>query len=213
MKFAAFTLSVLVALSLAALATAARRPGPGVTIKAAPRVVVFGRTTTLSGNVSTRRINERLALLAQPCGQTAFRQLTTTFTASGGRWTVGTPPLVRTAYQARFRRGTSATVTVGVRPSVTLTRLGIGRFRVRVRAAHSFAGKVAIFQRYRTSVRRWVRTRRVRLADEGTGVGPTVISSAEFSSRLPSRTRVRVLLGQRQVGACYLPGRSNVIRS
>ena len=46
-----------------------------------------------------------------------------------------------------------------------------------------------------------------------TGVAPTVISSAKFRSSLRAKLRVRVVLGQAQVGTCYLAGRSNTIRS
>ena len=213
MRIAAATISAFVALSVAALATAARRPAPGVTLSATSPLVVLGRTTTLSGTGSTRQVNERVTLLAQPCGSSSFQPLSTTLTGTAGTWAVATPPLLNTSYQARFRGATSATVTVGVRPRVTLSKLRARRYRVRVRAAQSFAGKVAVFQRYRASVRRWVRVRAVRLGDAGTGIGPTVISGADFASRLPARVRVRVVLPQRQVGACYLPGRSNVIRA
>jgi hypothetical protein len=46
-----------------------------------------------------------------------------------------------------------------------------------------------------------------------TGVAPTVVTSAKFRSGIKARQRVRVTLGAKQVGSCYLAGRSNTIRS
>jgi hypothetical protein len=58
-----------------------------------------------------------------------------------------------------------------------------------------------------------VKVKRVLLQANTTGVAPTVITSATFRSRIRARLRVRVVLGQAQVGSCYAPGRSNTIRS
>jgi hypothetical protein len=58
-----------------------------------------------------------------------------------------------------------------------------------------------------------VEVKRVLLRANGTGVAPTVITSAKFRSRLKAGLRVRVVLGQTQVGSCYLAGRSNTIHS
>lgn len=51
------------------------------------------------------------------------------------------------------------------------------------------------------------------LKADTTGVAPTVITSAAFRSGIKAKQRVRVTLGARQVGSCYLAGRSNTIRS
>ena len=87
------------------------------------------------------------------------------------------------------------------------------RYTVSVSAAQSFAGKLATFQRYRSTTKLWVKVKRVLLKANTTGVAPTVITSAKFRSAIRARQLVRVVLGQKQVGACYLAGRSNTIRS
>ncbi len=58
-----------------------------------------------------------------------------------------------------------------------------------------------------------MKVKRVLLRANRTGVAPTVITSAKFRSRIKAGLRVRVVLGQTQVGSCYLAGRSNTIRS
>jgi hypothetical protein len=87
------------------------------------------------------------------------------------------------------------------------------RYSLRVFAAQSFAGKSASFQRYSVALRRWVLVRRVVLRENPSGVAPTVISSVRFRSSIRARLRVRALLGQTQVGSCYIAGRSNIIYS
>jgi hypothetical protein len=46
----------------------------------------------------------------------------------------------------------------------------------------------------------------VLLRPNATGLAPTAISSRVFTSKLKARLRVRIVLGQAQVGACYLAG-------
>lgn len=80
-------------------------------------------------------------------------------------------------------------------------------------AARSFAGKYGTFQRYNGTLARWVNVKRVLLRPSSTGIAPTVITSAAFRSSIPSRSKVRVVLPQLQVGSCYAAGRSNTILS
>ncbi len=75
------------------------------------------------------------------------------------------------------------------------------------------AREYAPFQRYNGTLRRWVTVRRVLLRVSSTGIAPTVISSVTFRSSIRARLKIRVVLPQLQVGACYLAGRSNVILS
>lgn len=84
---------------------------------------------------------------------------------------------------------------------------------MRVFAAQSFAGKAVAFQRFNATKRRWVRVRWVILVDTGAGIDPTAISGRTFTSRVRAGLRVRVVMGPVAAGSCYLPNRSNVIRS
>ena len=186
---------------------------PAASLAVAPGVVVYGGKVTLSGVLASHLAGQSLQVLAQECGQSAPTRLASVTTTAGGAYTYQAQPLKNTAYTVRFKNSTSNSATAKVRPRVRLGKIAPHRYSVRVFAAQSFAGKYASFQRYRLTLRRWVTVKRVLLRANSTGVAPTVITSAKFRSRIKARLRVRVVLGQTQVGSCYLLGRSNTIRS
>jgi plastocyanin len=181
-----------------------------LTLAASPRAVTYGRATTLSGTLSTGAAGEKVSLFAQACGAT-FVRVAETETATGGTFTFTHKPSNNTVYRARWKSTNSATVSVSVRPRLSLAKIAPRRFRVRVFAAISFAGKITVFQRFDRLRGRWVRVRFVTLRAIGTAVEPTVISGATFRARLARRTRVRIVLPQAQVGACYRASRSNIV--
>ena len=210
------TLLLLLAVAVSGVATTAAQAGRGgasVALAVSPQVVVYGARVTLSGTLSTQRAGEAVQVLAQACGQTAPTGVATATTTTGGAFTQQVQPLLNTVYSVRVRGATSNTVTVRVRPLIRLVRVARGRFAVRVSAATTFAGRYGLFQRYSGVTRRWVTVRRVVLRANTTGVAPTVVSSAAFRARVARRLRVRFVLPQAQVGACYLAGFSNVVRS
>jgi plastocyanin len=186
---------------------------PAVGLSVTPKTVVYGRSVTLSGTLANQKSGQPLQILAQPCGQSAATKIATATTTTGGAYSYQTKPLKNTTYSVKFKNSTSNTVTVKVRPRLRLGKVAPHRYSVRVFAAQSFAGHYATFQRYRASLRRWVRVKRVLLRANSAGVAPTVISAARFRSGLKAGLRVRVVLSRTQVGTCYLPGRSNTIRS
>jgi plastocyanin len=186
---------------------------PLVSLAVTPKVVVYGRKVSLSGALATQQAGESLQLLAQPCGEAAPTPLATVTTTTGGAFSYQAQPLKNTVYTVKFKNFTSSTATVKVRPRLRVGKIAPHRYSLRVFAAQSFAGKYATFQRYRPALGRWVKVKRVLLRANTTGVTPTVITSAKFRSRVRAGLRVRVVLGQTQVGACYLAGRSNTIRS
>jgi plastocyanin len=183
-----------------------------LSLAAAPGVAVYGRKVTLSGTLASQQAGESLQILVQQCGEAASTRIATVTTTTGGAFSYQTQPLKNTAYTVKFKNVTSSAATVKVRPRLRLGKIAPHRYSLRVFAAQSFAGKYATFQRYRFALRRWVKVKRVLLRANGTGVAPTVITSAKFRSRLKAGLRVRVVLGQTQVGSCYLAGRSNTIR-
>jgi len=102
---------------------------------------------------------------------------------------------------------------VRVKPRLSLAKLAAHKYRVRVFAAESFAGKAVVFQRWNATRRAWVRVKTVTLTDTGLGVAPTVISGRDFRSRIAAGKRVRVFLSQLVAGTCYVANTSGVIRS
>ena len=184
-----------------------------VSLSVTPKVVVYGRSVTLSGTLSNHKSGQSLQVLAQPCGQSAATKIATVTTTSGGAYSYQTKPLKNTTYTVKFKSSTSNTVSVKVGPRLRLGRVASHRYSLRVFAAQTFAGHRASFQRYRPALRRWITVKRVLLRANSTGVAPTVITTARFRSRIKAGLRVRVVLPRTQVGTCYLAGRSNTIRS
>ena len=186
--------------------------GPtSVSLQSSKKLLIFGGSTTLSGAVSTAQTNERVTIHAQPCGQTAFSQLTSLSTTTGGAFSYVVKPTLNTNFQAKWKAAT-ATITVKVRPRVRLTRLAAGRFSAKVTAAMPFTGRFVVFQRYSSPLSRWVSVKRVYLRATS-GAAPFVVTSSTFRAKVKARLRLRAFMPQGQVGACYAAGVGNVIRS
>jgi hypothetical protein len=176
-----------------------------------PKTVVYGAKVTLAGTLVSQQAGQSLQVVAQQCGAAKGAALGSATTAAGGVFTFQAQPSGQTAYTVKSKALTSSVATVRVLPLLHLGKAGRHRYTVSVSATQSFAGKSATFQRH--AGKRWVLVKRVILRANATGVAPTVISSATFRSGVKARLRVRVVLGPKQVGACYLASRSNTIRS
>jgi hypothetical protein len=135
-----------------------------------------------------------------------------TTSTTDGSWTFATKPLDNTTYRAQLG-GATADIAVRARPRISIAKLAPHKYRVRVFAAESFAGKAVAFQRWNATRRVWVRVRYVTLADTGLGVAPTVISGKDFRSRIAAGKRVRIAMSQTAAGTCYLANVSGSIRS
>lgn len=196
--------------------TVAAAPGGALSLQATPRTVTYGGSVTLAGMLASGQSGQKVDVLAQECGQSAFKSVTSVTTTSGGAYTTTTRPVRNTTYETRVKNQTSTQVLVKVRPRVTLRKVATRRFAVKVLAADSFAGKYVVFQRYSASLRRWVAVKRVVLkvgATVALPINPTTTSTATFRARVKSRLRVRALLTAAQAGGCYAASASNVVRS
>jgi len=177
----------------------------------APAKVRYGGKATVTGTLVSKQAGTSLKVLALQCGAKKTTQVATITSGTGGTFSYPAAPLMRTAYTVTSKNLSSPAATVKVVPIVRLARAGKHRYAVRISAAQSFAGKFVSFQRLRLG--HWRAVKRVLLKANSTGVAPTVVTSAKFRSRLKARVRVRVVLTQKQAGACYLAGRSNTIRT
>lgn len=186
---------------------------PSLSLTAKPVLVIYGSPDLLAGKLSTQQTGENVDVLAQQCGAPSATKTATVQTTTGGVYSATVKPLMNTAYTTKSKAVASSVVTVRVRPRLRLARVAPHRYTLRVFGATSFAGKYASFQRYNSTLRRWVAVRTVLLKANSTGVAPTVITAGSFRSSVPGGLRVRVTLGQAQVGSCYAPGLSNTIRS
>lgn len=188
-------------------------PNPTSSLSITPRTVAYGAKVTLAGTLTDKQSGESLQVMALQCGTTTSTALATIKSTTGGAFTYQAQPLRATTYSVRVKNSDSSTVDARVLPRLRLGKVGRHQYAVHVSAAQSFAGKVASFQRYNELKKRWVKVKQVVLQADATGVAPTVVTSATFKSGISAKQRVRVTLGAKQVGACYLAGRSNTIRS
>jgi plastocyanin len=177
-----------------------------------PKAVVYGAKSTLAGKLASGQSGQSVQIHALPCGTTTSTLVATVTTTAGGAFSYQAQPSKKTAYKLS-NKGLTADASVGVAPSLLLSKTGKHRYKLQITAAQSFVGKVATFQRYRPALKRWVKVKRVALKTSVAGTAPTVITSAKFRSSVRARVKVRVSLGPKQVAPCYLAGRSNTIRS
>jgi hypothetical protein len=195
---AALTATLLV---VAAAATAAP---PAVTISVSRPNVIYGGSVTVSGKVSDNKAGQSVQVMAEPYPATSFGPLgSPVITTAGGHWTDVVKPTIETSYEAIWKNATSSTVTVKVRPMITLTlvNLSTGTFSTKVTAARSFAGKFVLVQRLSST---GVATLKKLTLDAN--------SSATFRVRLhDGRNRLRVVMPTSQTAPGYITGTSKVL--
>ena len=176
-------------------------PPPAVTAALSKPIITYGESITLSGAISSGRANERVTIYARPFPQASFAEVTTVLTTTGGAWGYIAKPTVLTSYEVRWRGVASATITVQVRPKISLAG-SRGLFYTRVSAAKSFHGRWVYVQR-RSRFGQWVSIRKLTL-------GPR--SGKFFRLQLPlGTTRLRIFLGVNQAGGGYLDSASPML--
>jgi plastocyanin len=191
-----------------------------VSIIVAPSVLTYGHVATISGTLSTGQANQKLEILAQPCGEKNAKVVATVTTTTAGAYTHQVRPALSTSYQAQFKPAsgavTSSAASVSVRPVVTLKRVALHKFRARVVAAQSFVGKNVVLQRYVAAKHRWNTVKAVFLARRAAAASPlagSIVSSVTFKVGLKSGLKVRAVLPPAQAATCYLAASSATIRS
>jgi hypothetical protein len=199
------TLVFLAAVTAAVLVAGATAARPAVTISASRPTIVYGGSVKLSGKVSNNNAGESVQVMAEAYPATTFSALASSLTTTaGGQWTDTVTPNVQTSYQAHWKGATSRSVTVKVRPLITLTLVSAanGTFSTKATAARAFTGKSVNVQRLTSSGALTVK--KVRLDSN---------SSATFHVRLhPGRNRLRVVMPSAQAAPGYVSGASKVLR-
>jgi hypothetical protein len=141
-------------------------------------------------------------VLAQPFGSSA-QQIATLMTGAGGAFFYSTAPTMYTTYSVRWKSVTSQTLTVQVRPKLTLTRTTSTRLFAKIAAAPSFAGRTIYLQR-RSKFGQWVTVDRLKL-------GPN--SGRIFKApHVKGTSTYRVYMTTNQAGTGYLETWSNTVR-
>jgi len=185
----------------------------GVSIKAVPALVAYGKQTTLSGAVSNGTTGEAVSLEAKACGQTAFTKVASATTTAGGAWSAAASPALNTVYRSVWKNTRSSELSVSVAPGLKLRRVRRGRFTASLTAAQPFTGKSVVVQRYARVKKAWKAAKRVTLKTARPGKAPTVVTSAGFRLRVPRGTRLRLVLAADQAAPCYAAARSGAIRA
>jgi plastocyanin len=179
-----------------------------VTLTASKPSLIFGGEVVLSGAISTKVSGQPVTLVVRPFGGSIERVSLTTGT--DGVWRYEAQPRIQTAYSVEYRRATSPTATVNVRPRIGLRRVALNRFTVTVVAGKSFAGRVAYIARWSTRTHRWVTVKRFVLVQSQSNA---TVSLATVKAKIARKTKVRAFLSQTQVQPGYISGYSNFIRA
>jgi phosphodiesterase/alkaline phosphatase D-like protein len=170
----------------------------GVTLTTLARSVVYGGRVRLTGVVPTRQANEQVIVFLQAYGEGSFHSVATVLSATDGTWSYLVRPRIATSYQASWRGGMSAPITVAVHPRITLSLTRNAHFLAKVVAGKSFAYRYVQLQRRVGS--RWVTIKRARLGR---------LSRVEIRAKIPKgRSTFRAAFSVNQAGAGYLGGAS-----
>jgi plastocyanin len=179
-------------------------------LTATPKDVVYGKSSTIAGKLASGQSGQPVEIRAQGCKETTSTVVATVTTDTAGAFSYVARPVNNTDYTLSSK-GLTASISVGVKPRLRLSKIGAHRYKLQVYAAQNFLGTRATFQRLRSG--RWVAVKRVKLTTSTRTTTPTVITSTKFRSSIKAHLRVRASFGPKQVGPCYVAGRSNTIRS
>jgi plastocyanin len=177
-------------------------PPPQVSLAVSVPIITYGDQTSIAGSVSSQKANEVVLILAQPYGS-SVQQIATLMTGTGGTFTYTTSPPVLTAYSAKWKTTTSQTVTVQVRPKLTLARSSSTRFFAKVGAPRSYAGRFVYLQR-RSSFGQWVTVDKLKLGPNSGRVFKVPHRKGTFN--------YRVYMTTNQAGTGYLDSWSNAVK-
>ena len=177
-------------------------PPPQVSAAVSVPIITYGDQTTISGTISMAKAGEAVLILAQPYGSSA-QQIATLMTDASGVFTYTTAPTILTIYTAKWKSASSQTLTVQVRPRLTLSRTTSTRLYAKLAGTRSFAGRSILLQR-RSSFGQWVTVLKLKL-------GP--LSGRIFKAPHRKGTfTYRVYMTTNQAGAGYLDTWSNSVR-
>jgi hypothetical protein len=194
----------------AATAVVAAQPPKSVSLHGGQSIVVYGGSMNLFGSVANGQPGESVTISEQQVPSFSgaqARTVATVQTGTDGSFNAVVRPTIHTLYRASAGQTSSNTVSVNVRPRLSLTRVGLHRFALRAMAARSFVGRYGVLQRL--SRHHWISLRRVFFTRAFPAVTPTITSRAVFRARLGG-ARIRVLVPASQVAPGYLAAVSNV---
>ena len=176
--------------------------GPAVTTTASAQAVIIHGAVTLRGRIASGNANDNVDVFAQRYGGGSFERIATVLTDATGNWSLTVRPVIATAYKSIWNGQQSTTITVGVRPAVSIRAVSRHRIATHVTGARSFRGRIVQLQRRRSNGT-WTTIGRKRL-NSG--------SSTVFAPSLRrGRSTLRIAFSVNQAGGGYLGGLSRAI--
>jgi predicted GH43/DUF377 family glycosyl hydrolase len=145
-------------------------PPPNLTLAAAPKTIVYGKSLTLSGLLtqgSAPLPAQTVLLFSESVGATTFKALALATTGTTGSFSRAVKPTQRTTYKAGFAGAPDALVTVFVKHLVTLSvvkKAGKAYFRGKIGPRHP--KRLVVIQVRKGS--KWVTFAKVRTTKRST---------------------------------------------
>jgi uncharacterized delta-60 repeat protein len=170
------------------------------TIAAKPFVVRYGSQVEVTGTAVDPRPGAGVQILARGCNAHTTTRAGTTTEQVHGEWRARVTPRARMGYRARILGDRSVSVTVQVRPRVTVRRLPHGHVQVRVLFGRALTGETIALQRLRPAAG-W-NTVRVTELHRTSRTGDGVLSGATFRAARRGGL-LRAVLRQPNAYACY----------
>jgi hypothetical protein len=175
---------------------------PALTLKTQAQLVVHGNDVALTGAVADAGAGVMVTVAAEPYGTSAFATVGTTLTRTDGTYLFYARPHIGTTYEASGNGGSSQTVAVAVRPSVSLVRLTRGRLESHVAAGVQLVHRQVKLQRLQHG--KWVTLEQLHLNTSSNAVfGPAALPHGHST--------IRVALSVNEAGPGLLAGFSRVI--
>jgi plastocyanin len=176
-------------------------PPPSVTFALSVPIVPFGTQITLTGQISTKKAGQNVAISAQEYGQPSPVSLVTVVTGTNGVFGYNVTPQQYTTYVATWNAVASPPIIAQVEPKVTLRPGLSGYMKAQVSAGRSFWHRHVYLQRL-SQFGQWVNVAALNLGSQsGRIFKPTAY--------LPKGTsHIRVFLSVNQAGIGLLSAHS-----
>lgn len=176
-------------------------PPPEVTLGADLPAVTYGNSTDIAGKVSSGDSGDSVVITARPVGSSS-QSVATVTTGAGGNFSYSVKPTIQTTYTATWKGATSQSVTIQVRPRLSLSHYTATKLFARASSSISYEGHFVFLQRRASGA--WITVKRLTL-------GPR--SGRLFKAPHVRGTRTyRVYLSPGQAGTGYLDSSSNAVR-
>ena len=132
---------LLAAIAILVVPAAQAASKPALTINVPGFKVLYGHELTLSGRLTNGISGQPVAVFSRRYGNAKLTRLAVVKTGAAGHWSFKVKPAINTTYQARVGSTVSRSLTIGVKPAVTVSQLGDGTVWTQIAGGRSFLGQ------------------------------------------------------------------------